>query len=90
MVSFVSRRYMRGENGKDSLMVCLSRIAIFVSQNNVIMAYRSVLLIRIGKQNVKIIYIYKSKSKKGKMNYSCHGTYKGIDLVFSLFSLHSS
>ena len=33
MVSFVSRRYMRGENGQ------------------------SVLLIRIGKQNVKIIYI---------------------------------
>ena len=57
MVSFVSRRYMRGENGKDSLMVCLSRIAFFFSQNNVIKAYRSVLLIRIGKQNVKIIYI---------------------------------
>ena len=36
MVSFVSRRYMRGENGKDSLMVCLSRIAIFVCKNNVI------------------------------------------------------
>ena len=54
-VSFVSRRYMRGKNGKDSLMVCLSRIAIF--QNNVIKAYRSVLLIRIGKQIVKIIYI---------------------------------
>ena len=57
MVTFVSRRYMRGENGIDSLMVCLSRIAIFVFQNNVIKAYRSVLLIRIGKQNVKIIYI---------------------------------
>ena len=56
MVSFVSRRYM-SENGKDSLMVCLSRIAIFVFQNNVIKAYRSVLLNRIGKQNVKIIYI---------------------------------
>ena len=38
-------------------MVCLSRIAIFVFQNNVIKAYRSVLLIRIVKQNVKIIYI---------------------------------
>ena len=34
--------------------------------------------------------IYKSKSKKVKMNYSCHGTYKGTHLVFSLFSLHSS
>ena len=34
--------------------------------------------------------IYKTKSEKVKMNYSCHGTYKGIDLVFSLFSLHSS
>ena len=56
---------MRGENGKDSLMVCLSRIAIFVFQNNVIKAYRSVLLIRIGKQNVKIIYI-KVKMKKQK------------------------
>ena len=57
MVSFVSRRYMRGENGKDSLMFCLPRIVIFVFQNNVIKASRSVLLIRIGKQNVKIIYI---------------------------------
>ena len=34
--------------------------------------------------------IYKIKFKKVKMNYSCHGTYKGIHLVFSLFSLHSS
>ena len=57
MVSFVSRRYMRGENGKDSLMVCLSRIAIFVFHNNVIKAFRFILLIRIGKENVKIIYI---------------------------------
>ena len=81
---------MRGENGKDSLMVCLSRIAIFVFHNNVIKAYQSVLLIRIGKENVKIIYIYKLKSKKVKMNYSCHGTYKGIHLVFSLFLQHSS
>ena len=48
---------MRGANLKDSLMVCLSQIAIFVFQNNVIKAYWSVLLIRIGKQNVKIIYI---------------------------------
>ena len=32
----------------------------------------------------------KMKSKKIKMNYSCHSTYKGIHLVFSLFSLHSS
>ena len=47
MVSFVSRRYMRGENEKDSLMVCLSQIVIFVFQNNVIKAYWSVLLIRI-------------------------------------------
>ena len=36
MVSFVSRRYIRGEKGKDSLMVCLSRISIFVFQKNVI------------------------------------------------------
>ena len=28
---------------------------------------------------------YKSKSKKVKMNYSCHGTYKDIHLVFSCF-----
>ena len=34
--------------------------------------------------------IYKSKSKKVKLNYSCHGRYKGIHLVFTLFSLHSS
>ena len=32
--------------------------------------------------------IYKTKSKKVKMKYSCHGRYKGIHLVFSLFSLH--
>ena len=31
MVSFVSRRYMRGENGKDSLMVCLSKYQILRS-----------------------------------------------------------
>ena len=48
---------MRGKNEKDSLMVYFSGIAIFVFQNNVIKAYRSVLLIRIGKLNVKVIYI---------------------------------
>ena len=31
-----------------------------------------------------------SKSKKVKMDYSCHGRYKDIHIVFSLFSLHSS
>ena len=34
--------------------------------------------------------MHMSKSKKVKMNYSSHGGYKGIHLVFSLFSLHSS
>ena len=34
--------------------------------------------------------MYKSKSQKVKRDYSCHGRYKGIHLVFSLFSLHSS
>ena len=29
-------------------------------------------------------------SKKVRMNYSCHGRYKGIDIVFSLLSLLSS
>ena len=39
MVSFVSRRYMRGENGKDSLMVCLSEYQINMVFK--IMSYRS-------------------------------------------------
>ena len=51
---------MRGKNGKDSLMVCLSQIATFVFQNNVIKAYRSVLLIQIRKQN----YLYVSQNQK--------------------------
>ena len=38
MVSLVLRRYMRGENGTESLV-----------------GFFSVMLIRIGKQNVKII-----------------------------------
>ena len=34
IVSFVSRRYMRGENRKDSLMVCLSvKVEIEKSKN---------------------------------------------------------
>ena len=45
MVSFVLRRYMRGENGEESLW--------FVCE----MALRSVLVIRIGKQNVQTKYI---------------------------------
>ena len=48
MVSLVSRRYMRGENGTESLVgfffKCCSAMAL-----------RSVLLIRIGKQYVEII-----------------------------------
>ena len=48
MVSFVSRRYMRGENGKESLMVC----------------GLSCLQICIGKQNVEIIDKSKSKKVK--------------------------
>ena len=43
MVSLVLRQYMRGENGTESLV---GRSA---------MALRSVLLIQIGKQKVKII-----------------------------------
>ena len=39
MVSFVSRRYIRGENGKESIMV----------------GGLSCLQIRIGKQNVEIV-----------------------------------
>ena len=62
MVSLVSRRYMRGENGTESLV-------LHVHENS------------LDKM---------SKLKKVKINYSCHGTYKGIHLVFSLFSLHSS
>ena len=69
MVSLVSRRYMRGENGTESLV-------LHVHNNS---------LDKMSKLN-----IYKSKSKKVKMNYFCYGTYKGIHLVFSLFSLHSS
>ena len=48
MVSLVLRQYMRGENGTESLVgfffKCRSAMALW-----------SVLLIRIGKQNVKII-----------------------------------
>ena len=31
-----------------------------------------------------------SNLKKVRMDYSCHGRYKGIHIVFSLFSLLSS
>ena len=47
MVSLVLRQYMRGENGTESL------VGFFFKHSA--MALRSVLLIRIGKQNVKII-----------------------------------
>ena len=49
MVSLVSRRYMRGENGTESLVV------VFFFKCRSAMALRSVLLIQIGKQNVEII-----------------------------------
>ena len=45
------------------------------------MVLQSVLLIHIGKQNVAIIDVY-VETKKVKMNYSCHGRYEGIHLVF--------
>ena len=34
--------------------------------------------------------MYMSNLKKVRMDYSCHGRYKGIHVVFSLFSLLSS
>ena len=48
MVSLVLRQYMRGENGAESL------VGFFFKCRSA-MALRSGLLIRIGKQNVKII-----------------------------------
>ena len=36
------------------------------------------------------VLISKSKLQKASMDYSCHGGYEGIHIVFSLFSLHSS
>ena len=48
MVSLVLRQYMRGENGTESL------VGFFFKRRSA-MALRSVLIIRIGKQNVKII-----------------------------------
>ena len=47
MVSLVLKQYMRGENGTESL------VGFFFKRSA--MALQSVLLIRIGKQNVKII-----------------------------------
>ena len=47
MVSLVLRQYMRGENGTE--------FSGFFFQKSSAMALRSVLLIQIGKQNVKII-----------------------------------
>ena len=58
MVSFVSRRYMRG-----------------ITELNF-----SGLFVRISTFNLEKI----------RMDYSCHGRYKGIKLVFGLFSLFSS
>ena len=34
--------------------------------------------------------MYMSNSQKVRMNYSCHGRYKGIHIVLNLFSLLSS
>ena len=66
---------MRGENGKESLMVC----------------FHPAVNCAHWVQGAPLISdTDKSKSKKVKMNYSSHGMYKGIYLVFSLFSLHSS
>ena len=48
MVSLVLRQYMRSENGTESLVG-------FLFKRRSAMALRSVLLILIGKQNVKII-----------------------------------
>ena len=48
MVSLVLRQYMRGENGTESL------VGFFFKCRSA-MVLRSVLLIRIGKQNVEII-----------------------------------
>ena len=46
-------------------------------------------LVRFESKMSKLL-MYKSKSKKVKMNYSSYGRYEGIHKVFSLFSQHSS
>ena len=53
MVCSCSRAYMRGENGKESDSFLVLVFGTTRSQ----MALRSVLLIRMGKQNVEIKYI---------------------------------
>ena len=49
MFSLVSRRYMRGENGTESLVVCWS--------DYLPLLVLSFIAYSIGKQNVKIKYI---------------------------------
>ena len=65
MVSLVLRPYMRVVNGL--FRGHITNRYFFVLKWH---CGLSCLLIPIGKQNVKIRYIYKSKSKKVKMNYS--------------------
>ena len=55
------------------------------------MALQSVLSDSEGKMLKLLMYKLKAKAKvEVRMDYSCHGRFKGIYLVFSLFSLHSS
>ena len=77
-VSLVSKRYMRGvvELKFSRLFVKISTIAL-------------VCLVLFGEENGEIIDVC-VKFKISKKDYSCHGRYKGIDIVFSLFSLLTS
>ena len=53
------------------------------------MALQSVLSDSEGKMLKLSMYKFKAKVEV-RMDYSCHGRFKGIYLVYSLFSLHSS
>ena len=48
--------------------------------------------VRLVRFEAKMTNLSKCRSNLAKIsiNYSCHGRYKGIHIVFSLFSLHSS
>ena len=49
-----------------------------------------VCLVRFGEGNGENIDVYMSNLKKVRMDNSCHGRYKGIQIDFCLFSLLTS
>ena len=78
---------MSGVSRTESLVACLSK---YLPLCSIYISFTIAVYLVQSKGEMAKLLKCRINFEKVRMDYSCHGRYKGIDIVFSLFSLLSS